>query len=231
MKIEEVLHRVLGVEAPWQVVKVRDDLGRKQIDIWLGKASGRASWFFGQRQVAASGPEFTWRHVNIGDCRCVIHAPADESGNPPAWSGEPSLPFTYGMSRMIASMMRAGVNLQHICDLLDVAVADIWKFKHTLDNGKANLSVASKEVGAPASRVPDATEPVWGELLDGSLQIEIKLLSLKLLLAKLREQMKVISDPEVRTLKVCELQRYFQRYEASLGHELEQLERWIGRRA
>ena len=230
MKTEEVLHRVLGVEAPWQVIKVRDDLGRQQIDVWLAKSTGRSGWFFGHR-AEPTGQELVWRHVNIGDCRCIIHAPLPDQETPPAWSGEPSLPFSYGMSKLIASMMRDGIRLQSICDLLDVAVADIWKFKHTLDNGKANLSVASKEEGAPASRVPDATEPVWGELLDGSLQIEIKLLSLKLLLAKLREQMKVISDPEVRTLKVCELQRYFQRYEASLGHELEQLERWIGRRA
>lgn len=225
MKLEEVLHQVLGVEAPWQIVNVRNDLGRRQIDVWLGKAAVRGGWFFGGRTAAPSGNEQVWRHVNIGDCRCVVHAPLPEEANPPAWSGQPGMPFTYGMSRLIAAMMRDGIRLQGVCDLLDVTVGDIWKFKHTLDSGKAGLSgaVAASEA-APASRVPEPDHPVWGGLLEGSLQLDIKLLSLKLLLAKLREQMRVISDPEVRILKTYELQRYFLRYEAALEHELLQLE-------
>ena len=226
MKTEEVLHRVLGVEAPWQVIKVRDDLGRQQIDVWLAKSTGRSGWFFGHR-AEPTGQELVWRHVNIGDCRCIIHAPLPDQETPPAWSGEPSLPFSYGMSKLIASMMRDGIRLQSICDLLDVAVADIWKFKHTLDSGMAGLSAAVTVPVAESvsSKVPAVDHPVWLRLLEGDVNIEIKLLSLKLLLAKLREQMKVIADPQVRTLKVCELQRYFLRYESALSEELKQLER------
>lgn len=225
MKLEDVLHQVLGVEAPWQVVNVRTDLGRRQIDVWLGKTAARSGWFFGGRTAAPSGNEHVWRHVNIGECRCLIHAPLPEGAAPPSWSGEPSLPFTYAMARLVASMMRDGIRLQSICDLLDVTVADIWKFKHTLDSGKAGLSgsVAVEEV-ASVSRVPEADHPVWSGLLEGAVHLDIKLLSLKLLLAKLREQMRVINDPEVRVLKAYELQRYFLRYESALNHELLQLE-------
>lgn len=224
MKLESVLGQLLGVEAPWQVVKVRDDLGRGQIDVWLGKASGIGAWLFGGR---ASGNEQLWRHVNIGNARCIVHAPLPEDGSTPAWCGEPGLPFTHAMSRMIATMMRDGIRLQTICDLLDVTVADLWKFKHTLDSGKAGLSGVVAPTGSMTvdSRVPDPEHPVWSRLLDGSVQLEIKLLSLKLFLAKLREQMRVITDPEVRVLKRYELQRYFLRYETALSHELDQIQR------
>ena len=227
MKLETVLQQVLGVEGPWQVLRVRDDLGRQQIDVWLGKSAGLGGWFFGGRSSGNEGPEHVWRHVNIGDCRCVIHAPPPEAGSAPAWSGEPGLPFTHAMSRMIATMMRDGIRLQTICDLLDVAVADLWKFKHTLDSGKAGLSGVVAPVGSMTvdSRVPEPEHPLWASLLDGSTQLDIKLLSLKLLLAKLREQMRVITDPEVRMLKSYELQRYFLRYETALSHELDQLDR------
>lgn len=222
MKLEDVLHQVLGVESPWQIVNVRNDLGRRQIDIWLGKAAARGGWFFGGRTAVAAGNEHVWRHVNIGDCRCLIHAPLPDGATPPSWCGEPSLPFTYAMSRLIASMMRDGIRLQSICDLLDVTVGDIWKFKHTLDSGKVGLS--RNAVAEAASRVPEPEHPVWSSLLEGAVSLDIKLLSLKLLLAKLKEQMRVISDPEVRVLKTYELQRYFLRYEAALDHELLQLE-------
>lgn len=225
MKLEEVLHQVLGVEAPWQVVNVRNDLGRRQIDVWLGKAAARGGWFFGGRAATPAGNEHVWRHVNIGDCRCMIHSPLPEGATPPTWSGEPSLPFTYAMGRLVASMMRDGIRLQSICDLLDVTVGDIWKFKHTLDSGKAGLSGNTMvDETAAISRVPEPAHPIWSGLLEGSVHLDIKLLSLKLLLAKLREQMRVISDPEVRVLKAYELQRYFQRYEGALDHELLQLE-------
>jgi hypothetical protein len=132
------------------------------------------------------------------------------------------------MSRQIASMLLEGVKFQSICSILDVTVADLWKFKHSLDSGKAGLSSAPPPppvAAAPSTRVPEADDPVWEKLLDGSTNIDIRVLSLKLLLTKLREQMRVITDAEVRVLKAYELQRYFLRYEQMLGHELGQLGR------
>ena len=57
------------------------------------------------------------------------------------------------------------------------------------------------------------------------MAIDVRLLSLRLLLTKMREQMRLITDPEVRLLKCYELQRFFVRYEKTLGHELAQIEK------
>src|SRR5574343_187129 len=64
---------------------------------------------------------------------------------------------------------------------------------------------------------------IWLELLSGQRQIDIRALSLKLLLTKLRDQAQQITDAEVRLLKAHELQRYFVRHAHLLGHELAQL--------
>ncbi len=230
MKSEDLLRSVLEVEAPWQVVKVRDDLGKRQIDVWIAQQTGRSGWFFGSKATVPQDREQVWRHTNVGNSRCLIHAvpPQIASGSAPLWCGDGDLPFTRAMSRQIASMLLEGIKFQSICSLLDVTVADLWKFKHSLDSGKAGLSSAPPPpptAATPSTRVPEADDPVWEKLLDGSTNIDIRVLSLKLLLTKLREQMRVITDAEVRVLKAYELQRYFVRYEQMLGHELGQLGR------
>lgn len=228
MKTEELLHKSLDISPPWNIVRVREDLGKQQIDVWVARQTGK-SWFFGSKSSAIpEDREMAWRHVNLGGCRCVVHAVPNTDSPPLPWVGEPGMPFTHGMSRMIAAMMRDGIKLQSICAILDITVADLWKFKHTLDSGKAGLSGGNATTTAipeasSSSNVPDPDSPIWEKLLDGSANIDIRLLGLKFLLTKLREQMRVITDPEVRTLKAYELQRYFARYEQTLGHELAQL--------
>jgi hypothetical protein len=73
------------------------------------------------------------------------------------------------------------------------------------------------------STVPEPDHPVWEKLLDGSTSIDIRVLGLRLLLAKMREQMQAITDREVRMLKSYELQRYFARNQRQLAYELAQL--------
>jgi len=227
MKAEELLHKSLDIAPPWNIVRIREDLGKQQIDVWVARQTGK-SWFFGNKSSAIpEDRELAWRHINLGVCRCVVHAVPSIESPPPSWVGEPGMPFTHGMSRMIAAMMRDGIKLQSICAILDITVADLWKFKHTLDSGKAGLSGGSASVGMAespsSSTVPEPDAAIWQQLLDGSANIDIRLLGLKFLLTKLREQMRVITDPEVRVLKAYELQRYFSRYEQTLGHELAQL--------
>jgi hypothetical protein len=224
MKTEDLLAQALDIRAPWQIDRVRNDFGKDQCDIWITRQSGRGSWFFGNRNAPAHGYEQSWRHLNIGQMRCVVHAvrPSDGSESP-SWIGHDDQPFSQALSRKIAGMLRDGVSLQAICNLLDVTVADLWKFKHSLDNGKSGLSVAASPTEGPQGAVPAAGNPVWENLLDGSLNIDIRVLSLKLLLTKLREQFAVISDAEVRVMKCHEMQRYFMRHEKLLAHELAQL--------
>ena len=225
MKTEDLLAQALDIRAPWQINRVRNDFGKDQCDIWITRSTGRSSWFFGTRNAAvAAGVEQSWRHLNLGQMRCVIHAvrPTDGSDSP-SCIGQDDQPFSQALSRKIVGMLRDGISLQAVCNLLDVTVADLWKFKHSLDSGKAGLSVAVGPADDQTGAVPAAGHPVWAGLLDGSLSIDIRVLSLKLLLTKLREQYAVISDAEVRIMKCHEMQRYFTRHEKLLSHELAQL--------
>lgn len=231
MKAEDLLQKLLEIEPPWQVVRVREDLGKRQVDVWVAPQTGKSSWFFGAKTAAVpEDREHSWRHINLGDTRCVVHAEATGEVTPQPWRGEVAQPFTHALSRLIVTMMHDGIKLQSICAILDITVGDLWKFKHGLDSGKTGLSTILAPVSAvdsaPDSAVPDLDASVWLRLLDGSTDIDIRLLSLKFLLTKMREQMRVITDPEVRALKCHELQRFFLRYEKTLGHELAQLEKF-----
>lgn len=73
------------------------------------------------------------------------------------------------------------------------------------------------------SQVPDVDDPIWLRLLSGEKHLDIKVLSLKLMLSKLRSQLDVIQDDDVRMLKLKELHRYFVKNERVLTHELNQL--------
>lgn len=230
MKAEDLLHKLLEIESPWQVVRIREDVGKHQIDVWVAQQTGKSNWLFGAKTAAVpEDREHTWRHINLGNVRCVIHAEANAETSQSPWRGELGQPFTNAMSKLIVGMMRDGIKLQSICAILDITVGDLWKFKHGLDSGKTNLMTTLAEAPAsntaPGSRVPEPDAPVWPGLLDGSINLDIRLLSLKLLLTRMRDQMRVITDPEVRALKCYELQRFFVRYEKTLGHELSQIEK------
>lgn len=227
MKMDELLGPALDIPSPWHILRVRNDLGKAQIDLWITRESVRHGWFFGHRSETPDGTEQSWRHINLGHLRCVVHAalPLPGSENQ-AWIGEPDQPFTRALSRKVAGMLSDGISFQSICSLLDITVADLWKFKHSLDCGRSGLSAPGPNVTLPSSnRVPDNSDPVWENLLDGSLNIDIRALSLKLLLTKMREQFTQIADGEVRIMKANEMQRYFVRHEKLLAHELAQLPR------
>ena len=71
--------------------------------------------------------------------------------------------------------------------------------------------------------VPDVSDPVWMQLASGGIEPDIRVLSLKLLLTRIRSQMDIIHDDEVRMLKLRELHRYFVKNARMLGHELAQI--------
>lgn len=232
MKPEDLLREALDIYAPWQIVRMRNDLGKDQIDIWVARQAPKSSWFFNPRSNSEPGKEKIWRHINIGNARCMVHT-AQASGADSEnlqWFGEEDQPFTLGLSRKIASMLMAGFSFSAVCTTLDISVSDLWKFKHRLDSGKSGLSGQAgndSDSSAPeGSAIPDSSDALWEKLLDGTISIDIRVLSLKLLLTKLREQYAVITDHEVRLLKTHELQRYFVRHEKLLSHELAQLARF-----
>lgn len=233
MKETELLHQLLDIAEPWQLLDVACDGNRRRIDVWVGARPERRGWFLRARPATESGPDRCWRHLNLGALACYVHLRGRAEHLPEGlpWCGEDDMPFTYALSRRVAEMLINGVKLQTISSLLGLDLTDVWRFKHGLDKGRAGLVASSASQVAPAapaetlSGVPEATDPVWERLLAGEVNIDIRLLSLKLLLTKLREQMKQIRDPDVRMLKTHEIQRYFQRHESNLGHELGQLRR------
>jgi hypothetical protein len=235
VKTTELLHIGLEIDERWQIVDASYDAARRQFDVSITEPSGKGGWFSRGKTSSAATEKHVWRHVNIGSRRCFVHL-AVSPGQLPTdcpWSGEKGMPFTHALSRQIAALLMHGVNLQAICSVLDISLTDLWKLKYNLDSGKTRLAAApppsasaeptARPAGAPNDGVPDTTDPVWERLLDGSVNIDIRFLSLKLLLTKLREQMRVIDDNEVRMLKIYEIQRYFERNEPRLKHELTQL--------
>lgn len=88
----------------------------------------------------------------------------------------------------------------------------------------ANAAVSALMAeGGRSDNVPDVSDPVWQQLIEGRLDLDIRVLSLKLLLTRTRTQFGMIADDEVRMLKLRELHRYFQKNERMLGYELDQL--------
>ena len=60
---------------------------------------------------------------------------------------------------------------------------------------------------ADSGNVPDVKDPVWERLITGELNIHIKTLSLQLILTKLRQQVSLQQNDEVKQLKLRELHR------------------------
>ena len=145
--------------------------------------------------------------------------------------------YSVRVARTAQDAITAVNEYQPVCALLDLSLQDVWRYRYALDTGRAGGSepvarpaepaqapAATPTGPAPASTaVPDVTDPVWLRLLDGDLSLDIKVLSLKLMLTKLRSQLDLIHDEEVRLLKLKELHRYFVKNERVLTHELDQL--------
>jgi hypothetical protein len=152
------------------------------------------------------------------------------------------------MAKRIFDLLNEGLELNSICTLYGVNLDELWRFKYALDNGKAGIQV-DKAARAPAAKVasgtsaaaasgtaagtatpagedggvPDVSDPVWMELASGGIEPDIRVLSLKLLLTRIRSQMDIIHDDEVRMLKLRELHRYFVKNARMLSHELAQI--------
>lgn len=236
--------RLLGVGAPWTVVESRVDEARRQCEVSIALEAPRG-WFGLSKRIQPATRELSWRHVNFGnwDVRVSLMAPADVTLPTLSWAGEPDLPFTRELSQQVFAYLREGCSLQSICTLLRLPIAELWRFRYAIDNGRwvagenvaapspantvpgePDTDVVASAVTATGARVPDVSDPVWLDLVHGSRALDIRVLGLRLLLSRLRTQFEVIADDEVRLLKLQELHRYFVKNRRLLTHELAQLE-------
>lgn len=232
-----LLRQLLLIERPWEVRDYRLDVRKRRCDVWIGQEPERG--WFGRPKAAPAGEVAVWQHLAIGPVRFHLHVtvPHGFESRGIGWMGDAGMPFTRALAARVFALFGEGVPLQSVCTLLDLSLQDVWRYRYALDTGRAGgaepvarpaepaqAPAATPTGPAPASTaVPDVTDPVWLRLLDGDLSLDIKVLSLKLMLTKLRSQLDLIHDEEVRLLKLKELHRYFVKNERVLTHELDQL--------
>jgi hypothetical protein len=232
-----LLRQLLLIERPWEVRDYRLDVRKRRCDVWIGQEPERG--WFGRPKAAPAGEVAVWQHLAIGPVRFHLHVtvPHGFESRGIGWMGDAGMPFTRALAARVFALFGEGVPLQSVCTLLDLSLQDVWRYRYALDTGRAGgaepvarpaepapAPAATRAGPAPASTaVPDVTDPVWLRLLDGDLSLDIKVLSLKLMLTKLRSQLDLIHDEEVRLLKLKELHRYFVKNERVLAHELDQL--------
>ena len=233
-----LLRQLLFIERPWEVREYRLDLRQRRCDVWVAQAPADRGWFGRVRKGVAPTDNVVWQHLALGAVRFHLHValPVGFETRGVNWMGEPGMPFSRALAARVFALFNEGLSVQSVCTLLDLSLQDVWRYRYALDTGRAGAGqpVARAErpvvpAAAPApavaddSAVPDVTDPIWLRLLDGDMSLDIKVLSLKLMLTRLRSQLDLIHDDEVRLLKLKELHRYFVKNERVLNHELAQL--------
>lgn len=242
MSLDKTLLRMLlQISEPWAVREYKVDLRNRRCDVWIGIEEQRG-WFGRSKKSVVDTRDGVWRHVNFGSMSVYLHvaAPVGADLSSLGWVGDEGLPFTRQLAKQVFALFSEGVTLRAICALLDIPLSDVWRYRFALDNGKVGVVQDGAEAPAPVTRnvaaaaavaeessasavVPDVGDPVWTRLVTGDMALDIRVLSLKLMLSRLRSQLDVISDDEVRMLKLRELHRYFVKNERMLSHELAQL--------
>jgi hypothetical protein len=249
LSVADYLAIAAGIPHPWRAIQYRIDDVAAILHVWITRqprpnAPRKRSWFgLGASQpvteVPANGVEMQWRHLNCMSFSCQIHTTdvLDERHFDLPWFGQPGLPFTNRLSRQVFACLSEGMEISALCEIFHLPFADMWKFKHALDNGQVKFeytatkksslaapgAAMSSSAAADTSAVPGVDDPVWERIITGAQTIQIKTLSLQLILTKLRQQVSLQQNDEVKRLKLRELHKYVDRNQRSLGYELGQL--------
>lgn len=225
--------QLLRLDEPWAVIRCESHTALKRYDLWIALEEPR-SWFgFGRRPPRPTESR-SWRHVNFGDWQVHLHVTLPQGADISrlSWAGEKDLPFTRALSQRIFALLKAGCDFRALGELLEVAQTDTWRFRYFLDHGRWGAAEPPPTIhdGGPVPTIPvvdddlpAANDPVWLDVLEGRKPLNIRALGLKLLLTRLRAQMDLIPDKEVRQLKVQEFHRYFSKNRHLLAFELNQI--------
>jgi hypothetical protein len=232
-----LLRQLLMIDRPWEIREYKLDLRKRRCDVSISEIVERG-WFNRPLKAPSPSREQVWQHIALGPIKFFLHVSLPEGRALPDvdWMGAPDMPFTRALSNRVFTLFKEGIPLPAVCSLLDLNVLDVWRYRYALDNGRSNASGGQlpdtptkakpslDDVTTPSSpNVPDMADPVWVRLMEGDMALDIKALSLKLMLTRVRSQLDLISDEEVRLLKLRELHRYFVKNERVLTHELSQL--------
>ncbi|MDA7086841.1 hypothetical protein PH586_10650 [Pseudomonas sp. SA3-5] len=227
MKDAELCRWLLEVNEPWEVSRVRVDTHSREVHAYL--STGK-TWF---GRYLGEQPRSRWRHVNIGAYKTYIHAslPEQDEQAPQAFLGRSASDFTHGLARRVIQCLQDGLRYRQVCALLDIDIHLAWQIKHAIESGQ--LATADTDLrarlqlddsaGQTGSSIPASDDRIWLRLLAMDCPFEIRLLSLKLLLARARQDFARAHDPDMQILRINELRRFFIKHEKHLQHEIAQL--------
>ncbi|MBL8472747.1 MAG: hypothetical protein KF778_11540 [Rhodocyclaceae bacterium] len=239
----QLLAQMLGIEAPWEVKRHAVDSARQRLEIWIGLAAPR-NWFGFGKPAARNTADYSWRHLPCTGLQTTVHVafPLDMQPGEVDWQGDAGLPFTHALARRLAEHFSEGLTPVQICRLCGVEMDDLWKYKFARERGRSVPTADTKATtGVTAPVAPKAAadveappivpenDPIWAQLANGSVEIDIRALGLKLLLTRVRNQVKALSDRDVLALKQRELYRFFVKNAPTLAHEADQLRALIAR--
>lgn len=227
MKDAELCRWLLEVNEPWEVSRVRVDTHSRELHAYL--STGK-TWF---GRYLGEQPRSRWRHLNIGAYKTYIHAslPEQDGQAAQAFLGRSASDFTHGLARRVIQCLQDGLRYRQVCALLDIDIHLAWQIKHAIESGQ--LAATDTELrarlqlddpaGQTASTIPASDDGIWLRLLALDCPFEIRLLSLKLLLARARQDFARAHDPDMQSLRINELRRFFIKHEKHLEHEIAQL--------
>ena len=230
MKESEFCAQVFEIARPWRVIRVETDAAAGRVDLWVRAPSARNPFRrSGNRTDNAPGTSI-WRHLNFGSYRSYIHAsPGDQP-----FLGDPGVPFTHAMTRTLTGLFREGMNYRRICNLMDVELEQLWILRRCADGGHSTPASTGRPAQHPAPgiddavahgemAIPDESAPVWEKIISGDFDAHIQTLSLRLLVQRIRSQLRATDDPEHWRSKLGELRQYFDKHSHIYTAEIRQL--------
>lgn len=222
MRDTEICRKLLQLEEPWRVDRVKVDDQARELHAYL--VAGK-SWF---GRSALQRPKMRWRHTNIGAFKTFVHAtlPDDQPSQESSFLGAVDRDFTHGLARRVVECLKSGLGYRQVCNLLEIDVYLAWQIRHALDEERPNEDFppvdGEAEMSSPR-QIPPTGDPVWFQLLESEDAMDIRLLGLRLLLARCRQGFLELSSNDARIMRVNTVRRFFIKHERQLEHEISQL--------
>lgn len=238
MRDKELISSVLGLDDKWQIQDLSVNAKQQRLDVILVPSAPRMSFFFQEKPIDCGGcgrsipsrlltHAAQWRHHNLGTFHTYIQAalPQDMQcersvGCPfdKPYLGTIGQPVTHGLRRTIIGLLNEGLSSSKICRVLDLDLQTVW----SIEQGNA-AAEPEKEESLEDADLPDLGHPGWRAMASGDWHLKTKLLSLSLLLSRLRSQFNHADNDDLRQRKLHELRQFFLKNKALLSTEIEQL--------
>lgn len=228
---------LLGIHAPWVVTGTQISASSRVFTVVLEQETPRTG-LFTRRVVAPIQRRYQWEHIAFAGWRCQVRLLLRQGGHIPMapWTGDGDDTYTRGLQREILDLLTAGATVEQLSVLLRLPFADLWRYKFRLDQGqgaKAPSVAPAPTAGqqarsgvstiATAPKIPAESDPAWMAVLLGRVKLDVRMLGLRLLLAKLQREAQLHGDEDLHRQAGGEIHRYFVRSQSQLRHELEQI--------